>query len=152
MSEGLEESRPQYPRTEWAQIGQIQEASRTNTTENKPTNVNLPHIEVNISGKIIRALVDTGSAANIISSRIARQLPALQIKEATTKLCGINLSPIKVEGEAEIVVQIGVKELSNLPVIIALAEIASEMVLGNPWVRTVGLGAQLDLGAVGFNG
>jgi len=52
-----------------------------------------------------------------------------------SKLCGINLSPIKVEGETEILVQIGGKE-SVLSVIIA--DVASDMVLGNPWVKTVG--------------
>ena len=57
-----------------------------------------------------------------------------------SKLCGINLSPIKVEGETEILVQIGGKE-SVLSVIIA--DVASDMVLGNPWVKTVG--AKLDL-------
>ena len=121
-------------------MGQVEEVSRTSTTAQKSTDINLPHIEVIVSGRAIRALVDTGSSANLISSRMAKQLPDLDIKEATTKLCGINLSPIKVEGEAEILVQIGGKE-SVLTVIIA--DVASDMVLGNPWVRTVG--AKLDL-------
>ena len=104
-------------------------------TVNSSTNSELPYINAHIENIPLRCLIDTGSSANILSSKCLPRLHPLRIDETMIRLCGINKSPLNVHGEAQINLKIGNK-LCTIDVIIA--EITTEVILGNPFIKEFG--------------
>ena len=88
----------------------------------------------------VRALLDTGSAANIISNRVFKEIASISLKKCKITLCSINSSPINVHGAADLVINVGEKECS---ISVIVADVSSDMVLGNPFIKEHG--ALLDL-------
>ena len=111
------------------------------------TDSDLPHIPVVIGDQEYRALIDTGSSANIVSRKIVKSMTHLTINPTKTSLCGINKTPIEVVGEAEVIMKMGDRECM-VPSIIA--DIMSDVVLGNPFLRTYGTLVDLPKGQLVF--
>ena len=94
-------------------------------------NGQLPHIRTMIHGQLIDCLIDTGSSANLINSKLVTTLKLTNIQPSKVNLCSINKTPIKVHGETIVSMMIGSK-LCNVDVIVA--DINSDVVLGNPFI------------------
>ena len=101
-------------------------------TVNSATNNQLPHFLVTIGDKNIHSLLDTGCSANIINSNLFDQLSLNNLHPTSIQLCGINKSPITVRGESKINVSFHDK---SRPVDFIVADIGSDLVLGNPFIQ-----------------
>ena len=99
---------------------------------NSSTDCSLPYIEATLNNNVLKCLIDTGSAANLLNYSCIHKLGHIPIQPTPVQLCGINKTSVNVHGETCINLQIGGK---TCPIDVIIADITAEVVLGNPFIK-----------------
>ena len=113
------------------QPGWVQDS--TSISVNASTNSELPYVQAVLLSNTqrLKCLIDSGSSANILSSKVAQKAPKLKILPSNVRLTGINQAPVTVCGEASLFITI---EGEPLILDVIVADIAIDLVLGNPFI------------------